>query len=106
MAWAILILAGVMEVCWAIGLTYTAGFTRLWPSVVTLAFIAVSLFLLSLSVRQIPIGTAYAVWSGIGAAGTAILGMMFYKEPAGVCRLICLMMILGGTVGLKFFVSK
>ncbi len=106
MAWAILILAGVMEVCWAIGLTYTAGFTRLWPSVVTLGFIAVSLYLLSLSVRQIPIGTAYAVWSGIGAAGTAILGMMFYKEPASVYRLICLTMILSGTVGLKFFAPK
>lgn len=106
MAWGILIIAGLMEVCWAIGLTYTAGFTRLWPSVVTLGFIAVSLFLLSLSVRQIPIGTAYAVWSGIGAAGTAVVGMIYFKEPVSVCRLICLMMILGGTVGLKFFESK
>lgn len=106
MAWFYLVIAGLMEIGWAIGMKYTDGFTRLWPSVLTLGGIAISLFWLSLAVRQIPIGTAYAVWSGIGAAGTAILGIIIYKEPAALGRLICLAMILGGTIGLKFFVSK
>lgn len=102
MAWFILILAGLMEVGWAVGMKYTQGFTRLWPSVATLVCIGISLFLLSVSLKTIPMGTAYAVWTGIGAVGTAVLGMILFHEPVAVARLVCLTMIVAGTIGLKF----
>lgn len=106
MSWFYLLLAGLLEIAWAIGLKYTHGFTRLWPSVGTAAAMAVSFFLLSLSLKTIPMGTAYAVWTGIGAAGTALCGMMIYGESREVGRMLCLVMIVAGTVGLKCFASK
>jgi quaternary ammonium compound-resistance protein SugE len=106
MPWIYLVLAGLLEIGWAMGLKYTNGFTRLWPSVGTAAAMAVSFFLLSLSLKSIPMGTAYAVWTGIGAAGTAVLGMIFFGESREVARLVCLVMIVAGTVGLKLFSGK
>jgi quaternary ammonium compound-resistance protein SugE len=106
MHWFYLVLAGLLEIGWAIGLKYTVGITRLWPSAGTAAAMVASFFLLSLSLKAIPIGTAYAVWTGIGAAGTALLGMMYFNEPREVARIVCLVMIVAGTVGLKFFPGK
>lgn len=102
MAWIYLFVAAIFEIGWAIGLKYTQGFTRLWPSVVTISAMAVSLTLLALAVRTIPVGTAYAVWTGIGAVGTAILGIVLFSEPLTAWRVICLVLILAGIVGLKF----
>jgi quaternary ammonium compound-resistance protein SugE len=101
MSWVILILAGVLEVGWAVGLKYTAGFTRLWPSVFTLATMAGSVGLLGLALRQLPLGTAYAVWTGIGTVGTAIAGMILLGEPAGAWRMLSIGLIVAGIVGLK-----
>ena len=101
MAWLLLIIAGIIESGWAIGLKYTDGFTRLWPSVFTIAGIVVSMFLLSVAARTLPIGTAYAVWVGIGAAGTVVLGILFLGEPASLARLFFLGMLLVAIVGLK-----
>jgi quaternary ammonium compound-resistance protein SugE len=102
MAWIYLLLAGLLEIGWAIGLKYTDGFTRLWPSVATAVTMAASFGLLSLALRTIPMGTAYAVWTGIGAAGTAAFGMAFLGESRDVIRLVCLLLIIGGVAGLKF----
>ncbi len=99
--WLILLVAALCEVGWAIGLKYTQGFTRLWPSVATFAAMAVSMYLLALAARTLPIGTAYAVWTGLGAAGTALLGMMLFQEPATAVRLGCIALIVGGVAGLK-----
>ncbi|HYC03403.1 MAG TPA: quaternary ammonium compound efflux SMR transporter SugE [Azospirillaceae bacterium] len=101
MAWIYLVIAGLLEVGWAVGLKYTEGFTRLWPSVWTLTAMAGSMWLLALALRDIPVGTGYAVWVGIGAVGTAILGMVLLGEPAGVARILCILLILSGIVGLK-----
>jgi quaternary ammonium compound-resistance protein SugE len=101
MAWLVLVIAGLFEVGWAIGLKYTEGFTRLWPSVATLAAMTVSIGLLALAMRSLPVGTAYAVWTGIGALGTVALGMALFGEPATVSRLACAGLILAGIVGLK-----
>jgi quaternary ammonium compound-resistance protein SugE len=101
MAWVLLFVAGLMEVGWAIGLKYTEGFTRLVPSVLTLASMTVSIVLLGLALKTLPIGTAYAVWTGIGAVGTAILGIMLLGEPAGAMRLACIGLIVSGIIGLK-----
>lgn len=101
MSWTILFLAGLFEVAWAIGLKYSEGFTRLWPSVATLAAMAVSFYLLAVAMRSLPLGTAYAVWVGIGAVGTAILGIVLFNEPANAGRLVSLGLILVGIVGLK-----
>ena len=106
MYWFYLVLAGLLEIGWAIGLKYTAGFTRVGPSAGTLAAMIASFFLLSLSLKAIPIGTAYAVWTGIGAAGTALIGMIFFSESREAARLLCLVMIVAGTVGLKLFSTK
>ncbi|MGH3386620.1 MAG: quaternary ammonium compound efflux SMR transporter SugE [Nocardioidaceae bacterium] len=106
MAWLILVLAGVFEICWAVGLKYTHGFTRLWPSVGTVVAIVVSLGLLGLATRTLPIGTAYAVWVGIGAAGTTLLGIVLFDEPIGVVRTACLVLLLGAVVGLKLTASQ
>jgi quaternary ammonium compound-resistance protein SugE len=101
MAWFLLVLAGLFEVAWAIGLKYTDGFTRLWPTVGTLAAMAISLGLLGLAMKSLPVGTSYAVWVGVGAVGTAILGMVLLGEPANAGRLISLGLIVAGIVGLK-----
>lgn len=101
MAWLLLLVAGLLEVGWAIGLKYTEGFTRLWPSVGTLSAMAASVVLLGLAMKSLPVGTAYAVWVGVGAVGTAILGMVLFAEPATVGRLLSLGLIVAGIVGLK-----
>ena len=101
MSWIILVLAGLFEIGWAIGLKYTEGFTRPWPSLATIAAMAVSLGLLGLAMKTLPVGTAYAVWVGVGAVGTAILGIFLLGEPANPGRLLSLALIVAGIVGLK-----
>jgi quaternary ammonium compound-resistance protein SugE len=101
MAWAILLVAGLFEVGWAIGLKYTEGFTRLWPTVGTAAAMAISLALLGVAMKTLPVGTSYAVWVGVGAVGTAILGIVLFGESAHAGRLISLALIVAGIVGLK-----
>ncbi|WP_295998006.1 quaternary ammonium compound efflux SMR transporter SugE [Rugamonas sp.] len=101
MTWLFLILAGLLEVVWAVGLKYTEGFTRWLPSLLTLAAMAGSVGLLGLALRQLPLGTAYAVWTGIGTIGTAIFGIAVLHEPASGARLLCIALIAGGIVGLK-----
>ena len=101
--WIILLMAAALEVGWAIGLKYTHGFTRLWPSVATIGTMALSMYLLAVAARALPIGTAYAVWTGIGAVGTAIMGIMFLGEPANASRLACIGIIICGVAGLKVF---
>ena len=101
MAWLYLILAGLTEVAWAIGLKQTEGWTRLWPSVITAILMVISFALLSQALRVLPIGTAYAIWTGIGAVGTAIAGIIFFGEPRTAIRLACIALILIGIMGLK-----
>lgn len=101
MAWALLVLAGLFEVGWAIGLKYTEGFTRLWPSVGTIAAMVISVGLLGLAMKTLPVGTAYAVWVGVGAVGTAILGIVLFAEAANIGRVLSLGLIVLGIVGLK-----
>jgi quaternary ammonium compound-resistance protein SugE len=101
MAWSILFIAGLLEVSWAIGLKYTEGFTRLVPSVLTLGAMTGSILLLGLALKSLPIGTAYAVWTGIGAVGTATLGIVLFGEPATAFRLASIGLIVAGIVGLK-----
>lgn len=101
MAWAWLVLAGLLEIVWAIGLKYTEGFSRFWPSLWTLAAMAASFSLLSLALKTLPVGTGYAVWVGIGAIGTAVVGIAWLGEPANAGRLLSLGLILIGIVGLK-----
>ena len=102
MAWLYLFLAGLFEVGWAIGLKYTEGFSRLFPSLLTVAAMALSLALLGLTLKSLPVGTAYAVWTGIGAVGTAVLGIILFSEPATVSRLACIGLIVCGIAGLKY----
>ncbi len=101
MAWVLLVVAGLFEVAWAVGLKYTQGFTRFWPSVLTIAAIVISMYLLSVAARTLPIGTAYAVWVGIGAAGTAILGIVLFGESINAGRLLCLGLLIVAIIGLK-----
>jgi quaternary ammonium compound-resistance protein SugE len=101
MAWVWLTLAGLLEIVWAVGLKYTQGFTRLAPSALTLAAMAASVYFLALAVRSIPIGTGYAVWTGIGAVGVAILGMILFDEPRNLMRIACIFLIVAGIAGLK-----
>lgn len=101
MAWTYLFIAAVFEIVWAVGLKYTVGFTKLWPSIGVGAAMAASMFLLALAARTLPMGTAYAVWTGIGAAGTALLGIILFHESASALRLLCVVLILTGVVGLK-----
>lgn len=101
MSWIILLLAGLLEVAWAIGLKQSAGFTKLWPSVFTAVTMAASMALLGLALRELPLGTAYAVWTGIGTVGTVIVGIMVLGEPAGVLRLVSIGLIVAGIIGLK-----
>lgn len=101
MAWLILFIAGLLEVAWAIGLKYTEGFTRLWPSVWTLVALVASFVLLGLAMKSLPVGTAYSVWVGIGAVGTVILGVFLFHEPTNALRIISVCLILAGVIGLK-----
>jgi len=101
-AWILLFVAGVLEVGWAIGLKYTDGFTRLWPTLDTATAMLLSITLLGLAMKQLPVGTAYAVWTGIGAVGTAFLGIVLFGESAAAARLLCLGLIVAGILGLKF----
>ena len=101
LAWLILFLAGLCEVGWAIGLKYAAGFSRFWPSVWTLVMMVVSVLLLGWALKTLPLGTAYAVWTGIGAVGTALLGRYLFGEARGAARLACIALIVSGIVGLK-----
>ncbi|NKE68505.1 quaternary ammonium compound efflux SMR transporter SugE [Ramlibacter sp. RBP-2] len=101
MPWFLLVIAGLFEVGWAVGLKYTQGFTRLWPTVGTVGAMAVSIGLLGWAIRTLPVGTAYAVWTGIGAVGTVLLGIVLFGEPATAARLACAALILAGIVGLK-----
>jgi quaternary ammonium compound-resistance protein SugE len=101
MSWLILVIAGGFEIAWAIGLKYTDGFTRVWPSIGTLGAMLVSVVLLGVAMKELPVGTAYAVWTGVGAVGTAILGIYLFGDSASMARLACLAMIAGGIIGLK-----
>jgi len=102
MAWTYLVIAGLFEIVWAIGLKYTEGFSRLWPSVMTIGAMIASFALLAQALESIPVGTGYAVWTGIGAAGTAIIGMAFLGESRETLRIVCIVLIIAGVLGLKF----
>jgi len=101
MAWVLLFIAGLFEIGWAIGLKYTDGFSRLWPSVGTVVSMAISVALLSWAMRSLPVGTAYAVWTGIGAVGTVLLGIVLFGEAVTVARMLCVLLIVTGILGLK-----
>ncbi|WP_417542025.1 quaternary ammonium compound efflux SMR transporter SugE [Methylophaga thalassica] len=101
MAWVALIVAGLLEVVWAAGLKYSEGLTKLWPSLLALVTVALSLWLLGVAMRTLPLGTAYGVWVGIGAIGTVIFGIVFLSEPATIMRLFSILLILSGIIGLK-----
>ena len=105
MAWIILVVAGMLEVGWAVGLKYTEGFTRLWPSITTLSAMGASVALMGVAVRTLPVGTVYAVWTGIGTIGTVIVGIVFFGESASFVRLFCVLMIFSGIIGLKLVTS-
>lgn len=103
MSWFILIIAGAFEICWAVGLKYSDGFTKFWPSFFTIVSMVISMLLLAYAVKEIPVGTAYAVWTGIGAVGTAILGIYLFSESSEFIRLFFIFLIVIGIVGLKFY---
>ncbi|MBN8417639.1 MAG: quaternary ammonium compound efflux SMR transporter SugE [Verrucomicrobia bacterium] len=106
MPWFHLIIAGLLEVAWAIGLKQTAGWTRLGPSLITVALMIASFFFLSLALRTLPLGTAYAIWTGIGAVGTALIGIFIFHEPRTAARLVCILLIISGVIGLKLASSS
>ena len=101
MTWVILVIAGLFEVVWAIGLKYTDGFTRLWPTVGTVVAMVLSVWLLGVAMKSLPVGTAYAVWVGVGAVGTVILGIALFGEPINIARIISVALIIAGIIGLK-----
>lgn len=101
MPWFILFIAGLFEIVWAVGIKYTEGWTRLWPSVFTVFAMIASFYLLSAALKNIPMGTAYAVWTGIGIIGTVLYGIIFFKEPTDILRIICILLIIFGIVGLR-----
>jgi quaternary ammonium compound-resistance protein SugE len=101
-AWGVLIVAGLFEIVWSIGMKYSEGFTKLVPSIMTFVAAGISFWFLAAAVKVLPIGTAYAAWTGIGAVGAAVLGMILFKEPATVARIVCIVLIVGGIAGLKF----
>ena len=105
MSWRALFLAGILETVWAVGLKYTEGFSRLWPSIATIVAMAASVFLLSLAVKTLPMGTAYAIWTGIGAVGTVLAGIVLFGEPVAFSRLASVALIVAGIIGLKLFSS-
>jgi quaternary ammonium compound-resistance protein SugE len=102
LAWFFLLMAGALEIIWALSMKYSAGFTRFWPSAVTLIAIALSFACLGWSLKSVPFGTAYAVWTGIGAAGAAVAGILLFNEPAGWERIVCMLLIVVGAIGLRF----
>jgi quaternary ammonium compound-resistance protein SugE len=101
MAWVVLFIAGLFETLWAVGLKYSQGFTRPLPTIGTVAAIVASMSLLGVALRTLPLGTAYAVWTGIGSVGTAVLGIILFREPATAMRLLCILLIVSGIIGLK-----
>ena len=101
LSWLALLVAGLFEIIWAVGLKYTDGFTKLWPTIGTVTAMVISVALLGYAVRLLPLGTAYAVWTGVGTLGTVILGIWFFGEAADPVRLLCIGMIVGGIIGLK-----
>lgn len=105
-AWSSLIIAGLLEIIWAVCMKYSEGFTRLVPSLLTVVFIALSIYLLSFATKHIPIGTAYAIWVGIGAAGVAVYGMMFFNEPSSFSHAACLGLIITGVMGLNYLSTQ
>lgn len=102
MPWVILVIAGLFEIGWAVGLKYTEGFTRFWPTVGTVLAMIISLWLLGIAMKSLPVGTAYSIWVGVGAVGTVVLGIVLFGEPANAARLISVTLIIAGIVGLKF----
>jgi quaternary ammonium compound-resistance protein SugE len=101
LAWALLLVAGLCEIGWAVGLKYTDGFTRPWPTTLVVTAMVASVWMLAIALRTIPVGTGYAVWTGVGAVGTAILGMVLFNESRDVARILCILLIVAGIVGLK-----
>lgn len=101
MNWILLVIAGLFEIGWAIGLKYTEGWSKLWPSIITLGLMGISFFCLSQAVKTLPLGTAYAVWTGIGTVGAAIVGMFLFDEPRDILRILCILLIVAGIAGLK-----
>jgi quaternary ammonium compound-resistance protein SugE len=105
-AWLVLLIAGIFEVAWAVGLKYSEGFTRAGPTLATGVALLISMGLLGIAVRTLPLGTAYAVWTGIGTVGTAILGMLLFREPATAARLLCIALIVAGIAGLRLTAGR
>lgn len=103
MAWFYLFVAGILEIVWAVAMKYSEGWTKLYPSLFTLVSMAIGIYFLSLAVKSLPLGTAYAVWTGIGTIGTVVYGVIFFKEPLDVVRIVCIVLIVTGIVGLKLF---
>lgn len=106
MAWILLIIAGLFETVWVVSLKYSEGFTKLWPSVITIVAMAISIYLLAISMKSLPLGTAYAVWTSIGAIGAVIFGVVFFGESRDLLKIVFIAMIIGGIVGLKVISSK
>ncbi len=106
MAWIYLLIAGILEIGWAIGIKYSDGFTKLFPSIVTVVMMILSFIFLSQALKSIPIGTGYAIWTGIGAVGTAILGIILFNEPRDFGRIFCILLIISGLIGLKLSTTK
>ena len=103
MAWIYLLVAGIIEVVWAVGMKYSEGWTKLYPSIITIVTMIIGLYFLSLAVKSLPLGTAYAVWTGIGTIGTVIFGLIFFKEPIDLIKAVCILLIVTGIVGLRLF---
>ena len=106
MSWIYLLIAGILEIGWAIGLKYTEGWSKLYPSLITVVLMIASFQFLSMALKTLPIGTAYAIWTGIGAVGTAILGMIIFNEPRDVSRILCILLIVAGIAGLKLTTAQ
>jgi quaternary ammonium compound-resistance protein SugE len=103
MAWIYLLIAGILEVVWAVGMKYSEGWTKLYPSIFTIVSMIIGFYFLSMAVKSLPLGTAYAVWTGIGTIGTVIFGIIFFKEPMDTIKIVCILLIVTGIVGLKLF---
>ena len=103
MAWFYLLIAGILEIVWAVGMKYSEGWTKLYPSIFTILSMIIGFYFLSLAVKELPLGTAYAVWTGIGTIGTVIFGIVFFKESVDLLKMICILLIVAGIVGLKVF---
>lgn len=101
MAWVYLFIAGIFEIVWAVGLKYSDGFTKFWPSIGTVIGMVISVYFLAIAIKELPIGTAYAIWTGIGAVGTAIAGIILFNDSATVAKIVCILLIVSGIIGLK-----